>query len=291
MKKLLLIFIILYSVTGFTQHHTMSTLASQNTSPYTLEMEWDDLSEATLVSISHSISYSNDYGVTWNTIIAGSKKTLSRNTVGSGTGRRYRLRTENDITKCVFDDYNGSVRLQGTLVVKGGKTLTDMGSMFQRMVNITTLDLSEMITSSVTNMDVTFSNLDGLTTLDLSMLDVSNVETFEDCFYSTSNITYIDVSTWKPSSATTMEFMFQVCANLEYLELGGWTYNANVNMATMFSGCVDLICLDAINTETATDKTDMFNACNSLEHPTPTEVTDLTDANGANYMNGGTCPE
>ena len=67
--------------------------------------------------------------------------------------------------------------------------------------------------------------------------------------------------------------------------------SAGIDMSGMFEGCTNLVCLTSLNTTLATgQRGGLFDSCFALTAPNSLEQTDLTDSNGAVYVNASPCP-
>ena len=117
--------------------------------------------------------------------------------------------------------------------------VTDMGSMFSRCRNITSLDLSGWDVSNVTNMVGMFDGCSGLTELNLSGWNPRNVTGMEGMFSDCSSLTSLDLSGWITPPNTNMESMFAGCTNLTSLNLSGWSLSS-IRIGGMFAGCSSL---------------------------------------------------
>ena len=116
----------------------------------------------------------------------------------------------------------------------------DCSNMLQTCSNLTTLDVSNWDTSSVTLMGSMFSNCFSLTTLYASNWDTSNVTVMNFMFFSCSNLTTLDVSSWDTSSLTGMASMFITCSSLTTLDVSSWDTSSVTTMASTFQACSSL---------------------------------------------------
>ncbi len=287
MKKLLLIFIILISFTLQAQHHTMSTLASQGGEVITFLIKWDDMDENSSITMSHDMEYSNDGGVTWNTIIAGSNKTLIKHGSLSGNKYQYIVKTDKDITSFKFyDGYN----ILGEMSVENGGTLTTGDNMFSDLSMIDDLLVSKFNTENITDMDNMFAGLYSINDLNLSSLNTEKVTTMRYMFASFGG-SYINMSNFNTELVTDMQGMFIELEYVEYLDLSSFNFSNVTNVAYMFNYCYELDCITNINTtNSGMTKTNMFTD-SGLTNPTGTQQLDIADTDGANYINLNDCPE
>ena len=106
--------------------------------------------------------------------------------------------------------------------------------MFERMYNLTTLNLSNFNTSNVTNMGEMFFYIHNLISLDLSNFDTSKVTDMRNMFNAMSNITILDLSSFDTSKVTNMMGMFANMSNLTSLDLSNFDTSMVTDMKYMF---------------------------------------------------------
>ena len=147
------------------------------------------------------------------------------------------------------------------------KKVTDMHDMFDWCMKLTELDLSWWDTSSVTNMYRMFHNCQGLTSLDLSSFNTKKVTNMSWMFHDCQNLGTITFGTnWNTEKVTDMSYMFYWCKSLNSLNVSNWNVSSVTNMSSMFENCVNLNGLDVSNwnTEKVTNMRSMFESCSSL---------------------------
>ena len=83
-----------------------------------------------------------------------------------------------------------------------------MNHMFYKCTSLTSLDLSNFITSKVTNMWSMFCYCSSLTSLDLSNFDTSNVNDMDYMFYQCINLEYINLYNFKEIKLTSYGDIF-----------------------------------------------------------------------------------
>ena len=115
--------------------------------------------------------------------------------------------------------------------------ITNMGKMFNKCSNLTSLDVSNFDTSKVTSMRLIFSNCQNLPSLNLSTFNTGNVTDMTGMFQNCYKLTSLDLSGFDTSNVTTMQNMFYMCLALESLNLSGWDTSNVTNMNEMFKGC------------------------------------------------------
>ena len=71
--------------------------------------------------------------------------------------------------------------------------IVDMGSMFERCSNITSLVLKNFVTSNVTDMNCMFYRLSACTLLDLSSFITKNVTNMSSIFYNCTKLKFLDI--------------------------------------------------------------------------------------------------
>ena len=145
-------------------------------------------------------------------------------------------------------------------------SVTDMRSMFSGCSGLTSLDVTNFNTSNVTDMGGMFSGCSGLTSLDVSNFNTSSVTGMTHMFNECSGLTSLDVSGFDTSSVTDMSSMFGSCSSVTSLDVSGFDTSRVTDMSFMFSGCSGLTSLDVSkwNTSSVTDMRSMFYYCSSL---------------------------
>ena len=155
-----------------------------------------------------------------------------------------------------------------SLVLSGWdvSNVTDMFDMFGGCISLTSLDLSGWNTRKVTDMTSMFSSCRSLTSLDVSGLDTSNVKYMVDMFQWCDSLTSINLSSFVTSSVISMASMFYGCSRLTSLDLSSWDVSNVTNMVGMFDGCSGLteLNLSGWNPRNVTGMEGMFADCSSL---------------------------
>ena len=144
--------------------------------------------------------------------------------------------------------------------------VTDMGSMFSRCRNITSLDLSGWDVSNVTDMFDMFGGCRSLTSLDLSGWNTRKVTNMSNMFSSCRILTSLDLSGLNTSNVTDMSSMFEWCDGLTSINLSSFVTSSVISMASMFSGCEKLTSLDLSSWDVSnvTNMVGMFDGCSGL---------------------------
>ncbi len=89
---------------------------------------------------------------------------------------------------------------------------------------------------------------------------------------------------------TTTFGMFSGCVNLTSLDLTSFDTSITTMFRSMFLDCTSLVCITNLDTTNGTNRTNMFNNTPLLLNPDATAQADITDTDGANWVNPGTCP-
>ena len=169
----------------------------------------------------------------------------------------------------ISNQFFESMNFQGKTIKFNGfdtSKVTDMGSMFSRCRNITSLDLSGWDVSNVTDMFDMFSGCISLTSLDLSGWNTSKVTDMTEMFSRCRSLTSLDVSGLDTSNVKYMVYMFEFCDSLTSLNLSSFVTSSVISMASMFSGCEKLTSLDLSSWDVSnvTNMVGMFDGCISL---------------------------
>ena len=153
-----------------------------------------------------------------------------------------------------------------SVVTTPGASISSGKSLFCEFENMTSADLSNLDTSSVTSMLCMFSNCRSLTSLDLSNLDTSSVTDMSAMFKDCNSLNSLNVIGFNTAGVTKMNDMFFWCNSLESLDLKSFDTKKVNNMADMFYNCGSLKSLDisSFSTSSVTDMYGMFSGCSSL---------------------------
>ena len=157
-----------------------------------------------------------------NTIsISGTNYTAQADKVNIDGVEYYQLKLGQDLNNNFYKkfEYNGFTNL----IFKDVDTsnVTNMGDMFYRCSNLTSLDLPRWDTSKVTNMSNMFYSCSNLTSLDLSGWDTSKVTYMSNMFTNCNALISLDVSGWDTSKVTNMSNMFYRCNSLKTIRMIG----------------------------------------------------------------------
>ncbi len=144
--------------------------------------------------------------------------------------------------------------------------VTNMSGMFFTMFSLNNLDLSNFNTSNVTNMSGMFYSVDNITSLNLSNFDTSNVTNMSGMFKYMSSLTNLDLSSFDTSNVTDMNNMFSYMYNLTSLDLSNFNTSKVANTSGMFSYAFKLTSLNlsSFDTSNVTDMNNMFSRMSSL---------------------------
>ena len=180
----------------------------------------------------------------------------------------------------MFEDQNKLISEDITNVC-GTSNVTNMASMFDGCLNLTTLDLTNFDTSNVTNMESMFSDCSNLTILNVSNFNTNKVTDMSSMFDGCSNLTTIDVTNFDTSNVTNMASMFSDCSNLTTLDVSKFNTNKVTDMSNMFEGCSNLTTIDVTNFDTSNviNMASMFSDCSNLT------TIDVTNFNTSNVTN------
>ena len=126
----------------------------------------------------------------------------------------------------------------------------NMNYMFYQLNKLTTLNLSNFNTSNTTSMRGMFDGLGSVTGLDLSAFDTRNVTDMAQMFYGLDNITSLDLSNFTTQNVKNMGGMFRDIDNLSSLNLSSFNTQKVTNMSEMFYGLDDITSLNLSNFDT-----------------------------------------
>ena len=117
-----------------------------------------------------------------------------------------------------------------------------MRGVFNECSNLTSLDVSNFDTQSVTNMKGMFFQCYSLTSLDVSNFDTRNVTDMFGMFFNCNILTSLDLSNFDTQNVTDMRYMFTSCVNLATIYASDkFVTTACSEDGEMFSDCKKLV--------------------------------------------------
>lgn len=175
---------------------------------------------------------------------------------------------DGSVVAYIEDDGSSSNTFKLTIGGTGGIIAPeDMSSFFQGL-NVVSIDLSFLDTSSVTDMNYMFAECQNLVSLDLSGFNTSNVSYMSFMFYGCYALESLDVSNFDTSNVLAMDDMFCYCGTLTSLDLTSFVPEKVTTMSEMFKGTSNLgeIIVNCDMLMNNPDTTDMFkdSACNDF---------------------------
>ena len=138
--------------------------------------------------------------------------------------------------------------------------VTNMSHMFERLSNVTNLDVTNFDTSNVTTMYDMFSNMSKLTHLDVTNFNTSKVTDMSHMFFGMRNLTSLDVTNFDTRNVTNMAGMFATMHNVTDLDVTHFDTSKVTDMNWMFYGMSNLASLDVthFDTHNVTNMESMF---------------------------------
>ena len=163
-----------------------------------------------------------------------------------------------------------------------------MHFMFANCPSLTSLDVSNFNTESVTDMSGMFINCSSLTSLDVSNFKTENVTNMTQMFESCSGLTSLDVSNFNTENVMYMGDMFDNCIALTSLDLSYFDTKNVTHMSWMFSSCRNLTTIytsDKFVTTACLEDDRMFIGCEKLVGAVPYDENKV-GKEMANYTTG-----
>ena len=142
----------------------------------------------------------------------------------------------------------GSVR--AVVIAKGVRAPEDSTRLFGGLVNMSSVDASNLDVSGVTSMDEMFCDCSSVWDLSpLASWDVSGVTDMSCMFYGCGSVSDLSpLASWDVSGVTDMGGMFQSCGSVSDLSpLASWDVSGVTDMSYMFDGCGGLTDATALN--------------------------------------------
>ena len=181
--------------------------------------------------------------------------------IGAGTGAD-QIEVSNSYTSPwrAYGDKITAIKAIGAI-----KAPANCGGLFRGLSKVTSADLKNFNTDSMTDMSYMFDHCSSLTSLDISNWNTGNVKDMGFMFNGCNSLTSLDVSNWNTDNVTDMKAMFQDCRSLTSLDVSKWDTGNVTDMVDMFWGC-SFTSLDVSNWDTSsvTDMSCMFADCEAL---------------------------
>ena len=126
--------------------------------------------------------------------------------------------------------------------------------------NITSVDLSQLVSLEIESLYSTFSGCSSLKSIDLSYLNTTLVDDMRNMFSECTSLESIDLSHLNTSKVVSMRSMFYKCESLEYLDLSYLDFSSCTDTASMLLGCISLKVLDmsSVDLKKIKENTAMF---------------------------------
>ena len=134
-----------------------------------------------------------------------------------------------------------------------------MSSMFYGCNSLTSISLSNFITSKVTDMDHMFYNCSSLKAINLSNFNTSNIIDMGYMFSGCDSLISITFNNFITSKADDMDGMFYGCNSLTSIDLSNFITSKETNMNFMFYNCSKLSYINILGFSTTSSKIDLFN--------------------------------
>ncbi|MBR0490810.1 MAG: BspA family leucine-rich repeat surface protein [Clostridia bacterium] len=146
--------------------------------------------------------------------------------------------------------------------------VTNMSNMFYGCTSLASINFGNSFnTRSVQNFSNMFRNT-ALTSLDLSNFDTSSVTSMNRMFAESGSLTNITFGeNFSASSVTDFYGMFGACSGLTVLDLLNFSTSSATDMGVMFSGCSNLRTIyasDGFVTDSVTSSSNMFSGCSAI---------------------------
>ena len=135
------------------------------------------------------------------------------------------------------------------IATENGKVFLTSGAvLFQYMIGLKSVDLTNMYTDEVTDMSGMFAGCNSLTSIDASNFNTSNVTNMNGMFYGnggilpSSSVVSIDISSFDTSNVTNMSYMFGELSSMVTLYANNKFVTTNVTTSDcMFYRCSKLV--------------------------------------------------
>ncbi|MBO6243145.1 MAG: BspA family leucine-rich repeat surface protein, partial [Clostridia bacterium] len=166
--------------------------------------------------------------------------------------------------------FNGCTRLHTIVGLEYLDTrgAANLAHMFKNCQSLTSLDLSNFVTTNVKWMTNMFYNCRSLSSVKLSSFNTKNVEYMDFMFYNCHSLTSLEITNFKTGSLTRIESMFYNCTSLTSLDITNFDTSKVTSMNSMFEKCTGLTILNISNfyPSKCNEYKKMFSGCKKLEY-------------------------
>lgn len=157
--------------------------------------------------------------------------------------------------------YSQGQKIEGTLVLGD---IEDASYLFYQGARLNQKEQILAMCKNIKNAKYMFANI-RISTLNIGNLNTNSVTDMSYMFNSCGYITSLDLSSFDTQNTTTMGYMFYSCSRLENLNLGNKFDTSKVtDMDSMFRGCYLLKTLPAFKADSCKDVNSMFDNTNAL---------------------------
>ena len=111
----------------------------------------------------------------------------------------------------------------------------DFSYLFHNLSKLSSLNLFNFTTNSLTNMEYMFANCNNLLDIDLSSIKTENVKNISFLFYNCNKLESLDLSYFNTSNVQNMISVFKGCNSLKYLNLSFWDFTKVILPLNIFS--------------------------------------------------------
>lgn len=155
---------------------------------------------------------------------------------------------------------------------------------------IKTMDLSHLVTSSLTSIAKAFFAYLELESVNFGNFDTSHVENMMGIFYQCPKLKSVDLSSFTTTSTTDMQYMFFYCSQLTSVNLANFDTSLVTSMFVMFAYCENLKVIDISNFDTTSIENggvdSMFSNCQNLEILDISDMLLIKICNGNSVFDG-----
>ena len=141
---------------------------------------------------------------------------------------------------------------ENIILMKWNNKLTSCRQMFEYLINLIEIDLTEFDSSEVKRMDYIFNGCKNLKKIIMNNnFKTPNVINMASFFAYCESLTSLDLSNFSTSLTINMAFMFENCVSIKRLNLSNFNTSLVQNMAGMFQNCKSLQSLNLSNFDTS----------------------------------------
>lgn len=140
--------------------------------------------------------------------------------------------------------FYGNSNLTNYKIPKNWGLVNTMYQIFYGCSKLTSIDLSDVVATSLKHFGSAFQNCSSLTEVKLNGIQCSKISSFDSTFAGCSNLTALDINFFDTSECISFQYTFRNCSKLKEINISNWTSSKVIYVQGTFEGCTSLEKID-----------------------------------------------